>query len=228
MKKLTLFAITIFLCLLMISCKEDPQNNRAQYDDNSQSNNHIKETDLGSNDNINQGENHNVPYLVSFSSIAEMEDFFSSTKGNIAQYEEFIQENNINTSISQSHAQTIVAKVESGDIPLVKSDWVVDDFAATYYLDRNELDMIYQINGIRYRFVYRYDKTSTSVRTTSPVLKDLNLGTYVVDLYQGEECFVGELVTASAVIQIVVYTERTSDVALNAFNMGRLQNYSKK
>ena len=182
------------------------------------------ETALQAFDIINQDENHNVPYSISFSSIAEMKDFLNSTKGNIAQYEEFIQDHNINTSITQSYAQKIATNVELNDVPLVKSNWVVDEFAATYYLDRNELDIIYKVNGIRYRFVYKYNGTSSVDRTTAPIFEDLKLGTYVVDLYQGDECFVGEVVTDFVVIQIVIYTERSNDVALNIFNMETLLN----
>ena len=169
-----------------------------------------------------------VPYSVSFSSIAEMKDFLNSAKGSAAQYEEFIQQNNINASITQSHAQHMATNVEQNDIPLVTSNSVADDFGATYYLDRNELDIIYKINGIRYRFVYKYNKTSSFAPTTPPVLENVNLGTYVFDLYQGDGCFVGELVTDFAVVQVVVYAEQTNDVALNVFNMEVLQNHDKK
>ena len=178
---------------------------------------------------VDADKNYDVPpYSVSFSSITEMKDFFNSAKGSAAQYEEFIQQNNINASITQSHAQHMATNVEQNDIPLVTSNSVADDFGATYYLDRNELDIIYKINGIRYRFVYRYNKTSSSVRTTSPVLENVNLGTYVFDLYQGDGCFVGELVTDSAVVQVVVYAEQISDVALQVFNMGALQSSVEK
>ena len=228
MKKLVLLVITIFICLSMISCNKETINNKESFDDHLHIDNYIDEKDLESNDNINQDKNHNVPYIVSFSSISEMKNFLNSTKENTEQYEKFIQENKINTSITQNYAQYIATNIEQNDIPLVKSDLVADEFAATYYLDRNELDIIYKINGIRYRFVYKYNKNSILVRTTSPVLEDLNLGTYVVDLYQGDECFVGELITDSAVIQIVVYAELTSDVTLNVFNMEALQNYVEK
>lgn len=214
MKKLILFVVTIFLCLSMISCEEKNINNN--------------ENGSEPNDNISQEGNHTPPYSVSFSSITEMKDFLNSTKGNTAQYEEFIQKNNTNIFITHSNAQSIAKNVEQNDIPLVKSDRIAYEFAATYNLDRNELDLIYRIDGIRYRFVYKYNETSSFVRTTSPVLKGLNLGTYVVDLYQGDECFVGELVTDFAVVQIVVYTEQTSDVTLNVFDMEALQNHVKK
>ena len=179
---------------------------------------------------VDADENYDVPpYSVSFSSIAEMKDFLNSAKGSAAQYEEFIQQNNINAaSITQSHAQHMATNVEQNDIPLVTSNSVADDFGATYYLDRNELDIIYKINGIRYRFVYRYNKTSTFAPTTPPVLENVNLGTYVFDLYQGDGCFVGELVTDSAVVQVVVYAEQTSDIALQVFNMEALQSSVKK
>lgn len=176
---------------------------------------------------VDADENYDVPYSVSFSSIAEMKDFLNSAKGSAAQYEEFIQQNNINASITQSHAQHMATNVEQNDIPLVTSNSVADDFGATYYLDRNELDIIYKINGIRYRFVYKYNKTSNFAPTTPPVLENVNLGTYVFDLYQGDGCFVGELVTDSAVVQVVVYAEQTNDVALNVFNMEILQSSDK-
>jgi len=206
-----------------LEISDEPINNTETVDDFT-GDNHINDKDLESNDVINQDENHNVPYSISFSSIAEMKDFLNSTKGNIAQYEEFIQDHNINTSITQSYAQKIATNVELNDVPLVKSNWVVDEFAATYYLDRNELDIIYKVNGIRYRFVYKYNGTSSVDRTTAPIFEDLKLGTYVVDLYQGDECFVGEVVTDFVVIQIVIYTERSNDVALNIFNMETLFN----
>lgn len=207
MKKLILIFITIIIFLSMTSCMEEAINNTE------------------TNESINENENHSVPYSVSFSSIAEIKDFLSSAKGSSAQYEEFAQKNNINISITQSFAKSVATNIERNDIPLPKSDLVADEFAATYYLNRNELDIIYRINGIRYRFIYKYDETSSLERTVSPVLEDLNLGSYFFDLYQGDECFVGEIVTESAVIQLVVYdTKETSNVNFNAFNMGILSN----
>ena len=225
MKKLILFVI-VFLCLSMVSCNKEPVGNSEPFNTSS-IDDPVNENDSEPNENTNQGGNHTVPYSVSFSSITEMKDFLNSAKGNTTQYEEFVQKNNINASITQNYAQHIAKNVEQNDIPFVKSNLVADEFAATYYLERNELDMIYQINRIRYRFVYKYNKTSITVRTTSPVLENVNLGTYVFDLYQGDGCFVGELVTDSAVIQVVVYAEQTSDVALDVFNMEILQSSDK-
>ena len=226
MKKIILFIVMAFLCLSITSCEEETINNTDN--DNPTVDNGVNDSDLKLNDDINQNENHHTPYLVSFSSITEMKDFINSTKGNTAQYEKFVQENSINTAITQSSAQNIAKNIEQNNIPLVKSTSAVDEFGATYYLDRNELDIIYKINGIRYRFIYRYNKTSSLERTTSPILEDQKLGTYIVDLYQGDECFVGELITNYAVVQIVVYTEQTNDVTLNVFNMGALESHVEK
>ena len=254
MKKLLLFVVMAFLCLLMTSCIRETKDDQGLLDDNStvdsdangnglesndntsdsaletgnglESNDNTSDSALETDNNVDQNEIHSTPYLISFSSITEMKDFLNSAKGNATQYGKFVQAHNINTSITQKDAQSIVTNVERNDIPLAKSDSVIDDFGATYYLDRNELDIIYKINGIRYRFVYKYNKTSSIDRTTAATLENLNLGAYVVDLYQGDGCFVGELVTDSVVIQIVVYAKQANDIALNVFNMGELSNGS--
>ena len=174
-------------------------------------------------DNVNQNAGHSVPSpSVSFFSMAGFKDFLDHARVSAAHYEEFVRAHHISPLVTQEYAQDIRGHVERADLPFVISDKAVDRFSATYYLDRNELDMIYLVEGIRYRFVYRYDETAVTDRTASPILKNQRLGAYTVDLYQGEDCFVGELVTNSAVVQIVVYTENETDVMLNAFGMEAL------
>lgn len=105
---------------------------------------------------------------------------------------------------------------------MTKSNFTAEEFGATYYLDRNELDLIYKVNGIRYRFIYRYNASTSHARTTIPISENITLETYCVDLYQVDHRFVGETVTNGTNVQIVVYTKDISkvEVDLSAFDKG--------
>ena len=135
-----------------------------------------------------------------------------------AQYDQFVQDRHLNTAIKQVQAQSIADNIKMNDILVTNSNFTAEEFGATYYLDRNELDLVYKVNGVRYRFIYRYNDSTTQERTAAPVLENIILGTYRVDLYRGDHCFVGETTSGGANIQIVVYTEDISKVDLSAFD----------
>lgn len=218
---LTALILAVVLCYAFVGC-----TNEGTDDD-------FLESDTGekgakSNNTGKQKDNTDPPLMVPFSSVAEIKAFLDSAKGSAAGYAAFMKGKNMGTSISQSRAQTMAANIEQNDMPLIKSDALVEGFGATYYVDGDRLDIIYGINNIRYRFICKYNQTTPSVRTAPPVLTGVNLGSYTLDLYQGDACLVGEVVTDSAVIQLIVYTGQVNDVALNLFDMGSLSGRAEK
>ena len=213
MKRIVLVFVFIFLCMSVISC------NKAGQDEVPPSKvGEISYTPETSNNDVSQNDNHRVPYSISFSSTADINDFLEAARGNSAQYDQFVQDRHLNTAIKQVQAQSIADNIKKNDILVTNSNFTAEEFGATYYLDRNELDLVYKVNGVRYRFIYRYNASTAQARTTIPISENIVLGAYRVDLYRGDHCFVGETTTDGTTVQIVVYTEDISKVDLSAFD----------
>lgn len=211
MKKIILASVFIFLCISVMSCNKAEQNGTGAFSTASGA------TEASNNDG-GRNDDRQVPYSIPFSSTADINDFLEAARGSSAQYDRYVQERALNAAVKQTQAQSIADNIKMNDILVTNSNFTVEEFGATYYLDRSELDLVYKVNGVRYRFIYRYNDSTTQERTAAPVSENIILGTYRVDLYRGDQCFVGEVTADGTNIQIVVYTEDISKVDLSAFD----------
>ena len=115
------------------------------------------------------------------------------------------------------------ANLPATEFPILTGEQTADEFRCTYYADRKELDAIYKINGIRYRFIYCYQPSEPHVYDGEPILTDLALGSASLDLYQGANCFVGSYESGTTAVRVVVYTTQAADVNLNQFTFQLLK-----
>ncbi len=163
-----------------------------------------------------------IPVMIPFDSIDEIGTFIASANGTAEQYASYAQETEPLINVSQKAARVMAAAMASVDIPRLQEGRACEGFGATYTPDRNELDIIYRVDGIRYRFVYQYGKTDAQLPSTAPVAENQALGDRSVDLYQGDGCLVGYVTEPSAVVQIVVYTEQVEQASLQMFSLHSL------
>ena len=103
----------------------------------------------------------------------------------------------------------------------VPSDGVMPEgFSANYNLYSNMLDIIYRIDGVRYRITYEYNKdTLPDMSERQVVLSDVYLGDFLMDLYEGGDCLVGYFLDGAVRVGIVIYTTDFENVSLDAFDM---------
>ncbi|MBO5778496.1 MAG: hypothetical protein J6R82_02900 [Clostridia bacterium] len=128
------------------------------------------------------------PVLYTFSSLAEVTAFL--------------------TNANLTSAELVVPDMELSD----------ENFGCTYYADRSELDLIYRIDGIRYRFVYCYQLSAPLTYDEEPLLADLTLGSAKLDLYPGQNCLVGSYLSGTTTVRVIVYTQQVDDVDFSIFS----------
>ncbi len=216
------YAIILAFLVIFFACSCDRSNNDSQY--NSNEINTGTEEILNENNEKDSSENHptfSTPVQIVFTSIDDLQDFVVSSNGTSKQYEEYCDQKTIDPLITQKIAKQIALEIKSIDLPMANTEFY--EFAATYYADRNEMDVIYRLNGIRYIFVYKYDAVSVKLSESSLIAEDLLLGSHSFDLYQGDECLVGYIEYDDAVLQIIIDCNSIDDVSLHLFDMTSLQ-----
>lgn len=98
-----------------------------------------------------------------------------------------------------------------------KADVTCESFSGTYYSERDELSLIYKVDDITYRFIYTFGATETHQYEGDPVLENVMIDSISFDLYQGDGCFVGTVMSGGAAIRIIVYTEQVDDFNFGVF-----------
>ena len=223
MRKIILVLIIIFIGLSIVSCFDKSINTgNLSISENTDINDFSNQNNVIEDDQFQEGST-KVPYTILFSSVEEIKKFINVANGTDIQYREYAVQNNINLQITQDISKKIVSNIENHAFPSVKFNENVVDFAATYYLDRNEFDVIYKIEEVRYRFIYKYDETQNEYKmSTSPIRENFQLDAYSVDMFQGDDCLIGFIVDKSVVVQIVIYSDRVDEIDFNVFSMKSL------
>ncbi|MBP5209332.1 MAG: hypothetical protein J6125_00570 [Clostridia bacterium] len=164
------------------------------------------------------------PRIIPFHSLEEIRTFLTCAKGDPTQYENFVTESDISAiyaMIDQTTAREAAEKMETCEIPVITGSTEYQ-MSASFYVEYPMFDFTYRVAGIRYRFVIRYGETSGFERTDAPVSEGLELGPYAVDLYQGDECFIGRIYARETPVSIIVYTDRIVEVSFDCFDMALL------
>ena len=158
-----------------------------------------------------------APELLGFSTFNEIEQFVIATNGSADAYAEYVKGLEYSFTASQAAARTIAKHLTSTELPRPANAQSAEDFGCTYYADRVELDLIYRMKGIRYRFVYTYLPSEPHTYEGEPILTDLSLGSATLDLYSGTNCLVGSYQSGKTAVRVIVYTEQAADVDFGQF-----------
>lgn len=133
-----------------------------------------------------------------------------------AEIAEYVSAKSVKSDVGKKFANNYSTATVFGN----KSDILCDYFGGVYYADRNELDLMYTIKGINYRFIYRFGADVLPQFEGEPVLQDVRLGQFVFDLYQGTgDRLVGSIMDGETEIRIIVRTEQVSDIDFSAFTL---------
>ncbi len=125
-------------------------------------------------------------------------------------------------SLAEIAAFLVTENLTSAELVVPDMELSDENFGCTYYADRSELDLIYRIDGIRYRFVYCYQLSAPHTYDGEPLLTDLNLGSAQLDLYPGQNCLVGSYLSGTTTVRVIVYTLQVEDVDFSIFSFKQL------
>ncbi len=167
------------------------------------------------------GDNGEPPITVTFDSVQDIKPFIEVANGTSAKFEEYAAQKDLYYVIDQKVAQAMAHNMEIIDFPLISSKLTSENSGATYYVDRNELDVTYEIDGIRYRFIYSYNQKSIpDLSKLYPVIKqNVSLGNYSLDLYEANDRLGGYYLDNSILVHVIINTTDTSKASLDAFSM---------
>lgn len=232
MKKFIILIISLFAIFMGVSCIQNPQNNDpaiSQTDaaEDKPNNPDINQTDA-SEDEIN---NPSVPIILTFSSYDELLEFVVASKGDEKQYQDHVDkktsQNYSIKYISFDAAKKIATNFSVAPIPIVKENVEAFDFGATYYAERQELNLHYKIDGIRYCFMYRFGETELFKYEDTPVAK-VQLGNIEINMYKQKTAYVGPAFIDGVVCSAIIYTDFESKVSFDNFYLTYLSNVSTK
>lgn len=175
-------------------------------------------------ESITQGEKDgesmaDAPNIMTFDSVTDIVDFVSAGNYQESHFSYYAEEHSISKNVSYDVARNFAKNYSKTKIFCNRSDIVCDSFSGTYYVERNELSLIYKINGIIYRFIYTFDTNVPHQYDGNPVLQNVMVGSMPLDLYQGDGRLVGSIMDGETAIRIVVYTEQISDINFETFTI---------
>ena len=165
-----------------------------------------------------------TPTIITFSSTAEIIEFISAANGTQEQFTNFNNKQSINNIVTQSTAKAMAINLAHNILPATSSKIIVEEFVATYYVERDELDLHYLINGLHYRFTYRYNYTKEFTYDTAPILTNVKLGSFSFDMYQGDKWIYGSFRDGTTSIAVSVYTQQPEDISFNSFTFTKHDN----
>ena len=161
---------------------------------------------------------------IRFTSVADIPKFISAVNAQETYYSEYAKIYSVTESGAQKAARQFADNC--GDIKLFcpKSDIIYDSFGGDYSVIHNNLDTIWIINGIQYRFIYRIGSNTPIQRSDEPVLRNIKVGPFELDFYHGEDRLVGYIIDGTTTISMTVKPvtakiEQISDIKFDAFTI---------
>ena len=213
MKNKIIAVFCILFCTLFSSC------NNATIDSNDTEKPMENNSSLGSNtDNCLT-----VSTAIGFSSMDEIERFLVAARSSEAVFQKYLDSRHMDNVISQKVAQKAMTNITSQFLPVASSDVETKSFGATYYADRDQLDIVYNINNCRYRFIFSYHSVNKQEYEGLPVVSNVTVGDYLLDLYQGDDCFIGSVTTDTATMTIIVYANQLNVELSKLFEFKKMQ-----
>jgi hypothetical protein len=123
------------------------------------------------------------------------------------------------SELPYDHANAVAKLMQENGLPFIKGQAITYDFGGWYDVTSNTCRVTYLIDGNRYRFQYRYGEKNATIREGEPVLSNVSVGPYQVDLYQGDPTYLsGSIILKSAVLNIVIFTDQPDSVNLSHFD----------
>lgn len=207
MKKIVPVIVCAIICIIFSSCNINDIEN--YMDDTIDVEN---QTEKNPND-------HQIPTIIPFDSIDELQSFISAAKGSSSQYNDFANKHNMKGIITQETAQNVASMISSTPIPSTKNSKDIAVLGGTYYVERKELNLYYDVNGVRYCFTYEYDRTSNYEYEYELALDNIAFASLTIDIYNAGGCFIGSTIIGTTVLSVRIYTEHKESVSFDGFGL---------
>ena len=155
------------------------------------------------------------PLMAVFDSIETMVAFLQATHGSEDEYAAMTTD----STIHYSDACQIARYLESHTLPLPVTGQTVENFRATYYANRNELVMIYQIDGIYYRFLCGYN--APDMIYSGSVVGMMTLDQYELEMRrENDQFYSGSVSHGTTTLTAIIYSDAdVSTWSLEAFDL---------
>ena len=202
MKKFLLILLSILCCIFVVSCNNansTSSKNTSQEEDKLPIQSTPHEED--------------PPAMLAFSSFEDIKNFIVASE-NSESYDKYVTDNHI-MSVSYNDAQNVVSNILHLPLPYTT---LASEMGGTYYIERNEFDLIFKVNGIRYRFIYLFGGRELTYQG-EPDLLDVPLEDYNIDLYKRDTCYLGIFECESVNVDVAIYTSQAKDVSFEAFEL---------
>lgn len=154
-----------------------------------------EETEPGQS-SVQGGVHMQQPVSEDFETIGEIKRFFDTSTVSSGNSLGASNIKGVTDYHSQTEALSISNTVNALMIPVAKKSANAEGFGATWSPERKNLDIIYIIDGVQYRFIY-FLKDHYPWVFDDPVVEDVQVGPYVLDFETAEppvvadSCFVG-------------------------------------
>ena len=208
MKKYCFLVLCLVISVFITSCAEVLPIETSTSTETPAENDEVSGSEIASD--MSHEEIHEPPETLVFKNPDDLRGFIAladSSNEDIEQYKTNHPEAQL---FVVKELSDISKKIKKSDIPkpeFFNAD--INEFGGTYYSSRNELDLVYIVDGIRYRFVYSYDKPEQSYNGND--IEKCTFANHEFDLYEGDGCFVGSIYADYATIRIVIYSNARSD-----------------
>lgn len=219
--------VTIILCiflLFLVSCDREMRDDSDTAPSIAQTTDGETEGEVSNTETEEQTDfeqiNPEPPVTLFFESFRVLNDFAVAASGTQTQYDDCVLKHNIVTNIPYSIAQKIASNLCSAPIAELNNNVEPEAFGCTYYVDRNELDLIYEIEGINYRFIYQYGKASFVEPEDDPFLESVPLGSVTIGkMYLREYHWTsGYTMLGTVPVLVMVRSHRAEDVRFEDFD----------
>ena len=164
------------------------------------------------------------PITITFdSSMDQIEMFLQAAYGAEDEYNLFCEQNRVYYSIDQMQAREIADKISAWEYPFIIDMKKCEGFGATYYVSNTPqvLDIIYKIDGVRYRFSYSYNYVNKHEYEGETAVDTILIGDYIVPMYKREGYFVGSYIEGTLQVSVKVFTDDWTDIDLNSFEYSK-------
>lgn len=127
-------------------------------------------------------------YSIHFYSVADIPKFISAVNAQETYFPEYAHINVANKALAANCAKKFAENCSDIKLICPPSDIIIDEFAAKYSVQSNIFRVYYIIDGIFYSFIYQIGSTNTPIqRNDEPVLRNVKVGSFELDLYQGSD-----------------------------------------
>lgn len=123
-----------------------------------------------------------------------------------------------NDCLTEKERQDAVASVTSTLVPHYNGD-EYGQMRGQYFLEdyRKQLDLIFNVGGIRYRFNYIFYEVQPRKLEGKPVAKNVSIGAYKVDLYKIDGGLFGRFKIGDILVTVFVGTYNVKELKLEYF-----------